>query len=123
MSNPIYPFDSAEILHAPQTQDEVQRALGQIFGQHRGSPANQQTAIVRCGIYDRLSKVDPTSKQYSLDIQTDQAMEFARARGWEVAAVYSDPVVTGRHSRRQGLQQAQPDAKTGLLDALLDPSC
>ena len=101
----------------PQTPAELQQVLDQLYG--GAQSRTQGGGLTRCDVYGRLSKAEPGSMQYSIDIQTNRAVEYARTQGWEIVEIYNDTGATGRHSRRRGLQQVIHDIKTGRIDVAL----
>lgn len=102
-------------IRIPGSKEELQQVLEQLYG----STASTPIGLIRCCICGRLSKTDPGSIQYSIDIQTNQTVEYARSQGWEIVGIYNDTGITGRHSRRQGLQQVVQDIRTRRIDIVL----
>jgi site-specific DNA recombinase len=102
-------------IRLPGSKEELQQVLEQLYG----STPSTSIGLTRCCICGRLSKTDPGSIQYSIDIQTNQTVEYARSQGWEIVGIYNDTGITGRHSRRNGLQQVIHDIKTRRTDVVL----
>ncbi len=111
------PFQTAPNL--PQTRQELLQRIEPIIADHNLSTRPLLLALIRVGVYTRLSKVEDDQHQYSLDIQPEQAEAWARAQHWEIVDTYVDPDRTGRNSRRQGLQRLIRDVKDGRVDVIL----
>lgn len=71
----------------------------------------------RIAIYARYS--GKRQKMTSIEDQIAMAKKFCAHQGWEVTQVFIDPAMTGRHSRRPGLQAMLKAARNHEFDAIV----
>lgn len=78
----------------------------------------------RAAIYTRVSADDQVRNGYGLDVQEQQARQYAGAFGLQVVAHYSDPGISGTKPAkdRPGLAAALEAAKAGSYDVLIIPA-
>ena len=74
---------------------------------------------MRAGLYARVSTTEQAEEGYSIEAQLEAMRRYCRAEGWEVAAEYIDPGVSGTTGDRPGLQAALADCEARRIDALL----
>ena len=80
--------------------------------------------MIRCAIYTRVSTEDQVREGYSLEVQREYLLDFAKRNGWEVYApkgqqVYHDDGISGYVLERPALQQMLIDAKQKKFDLVL----
>lgn len=118
----IHPINFQSAHPLPQTREELLRRIEEVIAE-RPNPTEPgqplRAGIIHLGVYGRLSKVETDQVQYSLEIQPQQAIQWARAHNCEIYDTYLDPDMTGRNSKRQNLQRMIRDVKDGKLDVIL----
>lgn len=68
--------------------------------------------------YVRVSTAEQADSRLGLDAQREQLHREADRRGWDLHVI-ADEGVTGKHTRRDGLQEALQQLRGGHADALL----
>jgi site-specific DNA recombinase len=66
---------------------------------------------VKIGIYIRVSTEDQVRDGYSLDVQREYLLNFAKQQGYEVFGVYADEGISAGTTDRPALQKLLKDAK------------
>lgn len=100
----------------PSSPEELLQVINTLIGEIKNASRPGQA---RAAIYARVSVIDPRAVTYSMEVQPDRAVEFARSHGWQIVGTYEDPDRTGRNSRRQGLQRMLRDIKAGKIDIVV----
>ncbi len=80
--------------------------------------------MIRCAIYTRVSTEDQVREGYSLEVQREYLLDFAKRNGWDVCApkgqqVYHDDGISGYSMERPALQQLLIDARQKKFDLVL----
>ena len=67
-----------------------------------------QEPVTRCVLYGRVSTREQVEEGHGIEAQLEKCVAFAKARGWEVVDVRTDPGISGGEAvaRRPGLAQA-----------------
>lgn len=75
---------------------------------------------MKAAIYLRVSREEQVEK-FGLEVQRDQCEAMAKAKGWEVAATFSDEGLSGTLdvTERPGLLALVRAAEAGLIDAVI----
>ncbi|WP_277680188.1 recombinase family protein [Gracilibacillus dipsosauri] len=74
---------------------------------------------MRAFIYIRVSTLEQAREGYSIKSQEERLRDYAKARGYTVVKVYSDPGFSGSNLNRPGLQEMITQVKKGYADVVL----
>lgn len=96
----------------PQSGAELEKIL-------LSNETSSSSTVQMAAIYERLSRFDERQIGYSLEIQPEQAEQYARSQGWQVFRVYSDPGYSGKSSNRPQFQQLKADIRSGRIQVLV----
>lgn len=97
------------------------KSLSALFGrvEEELKKAKEREKSPRCAVYARVSQKSQSGFSYSLDIQEDQAEEYAREHYGSEVIIYEDPFLSGKNSKRKDLQRLIKDIKAGKIDILI----
>jgi len=70
-------------------------------------------------IYTRVSTAEQANDGYSIHEQKERLEMYARAQGWNVIYVYSDPAYSGGSLNRPSMQKLISDASTGAFSKVI----
>lgn len=89
----------------------------------RKTPPTPLAEPTRAAIYTRVSTDEQAGSGYGLDVQKQQATQYAGAFGLEVVAEFSDPGISGTKGikDRPGIAAAIEAARRGEYDVLIIP--
>lgn len=74
----------------------------------------------RVGLYLRLSREDEErGESQSISNQREYLRQYAAARGWTVAAIYTDDGYSGTSFNRPGFRQLLADVEAGKINTVL----
>lgn len=74
----------------------------------------------RVGLYLRLSREDEEEgESQSIANQREYLRQYASARGWSVAAIYTDDGYTGTNFDRPGFLRLLADVEAGRINTVL----
>jgi DNA invertase Pin-like site-specific DNA recombinase len=85
----------------------------------RQQAAPQRVALIRAAPYERVSRVIAGEESYSISIQADKAVEYARTQSWTIVDTFEDPNFSGKNSRRPGLLRLTDSIKAGRVDVVV----
>src|SRR5690625_4402557 len=74
---------------------------------------------LRAFIYIRVSTLEQAREGYSITVQEERLRAYAKARGYTVVKVYSDPGHSGANLNRPALQEMLHQIKQGVADVIL----
>lgn len=70
-------------------------------------------------IYERVSTIHQSEEGYSIGEQEERLQLFAKAHGWIVTGIYSDPGYSGGKLDRPAIQRLIKDARNHAFDAVI----
>ena len=79
---------------------------------------SSERSSMRAGLYARVSR-EEQAEGYSLDEQIAAMRRYCEQRGWQVAAEYVEPGVSGTTGDRPALRRVLADCEARKLDVLL----
>ncbi|MBU4311109.1 MAG: recombinase family protein [Candidatus Omnitrophica bacterium] len=74
---------------------------------------------MKIAIYLRVSTEDQAKEWYSLEVQREYLLSFAKQNNYEIYKIYQDDGVSGYELRRPALSQLLQDAKDRRFDLVL----
>lgn len=74
---------------------------------------------MKTAIYIRVSTEDQVREGYSLDVQREYLINYAKQNGYEAHDVYSDEGISAGTTERPALQKLLKDAKQKKIDLVL----
>lgn len=78
---------------------------------------NKQT--LRVFIYIRVSTLEQAREGYSIHVQEERLRAYAKARGYTIVKVYTDPGYSGANLNRPALQEMVKQIEQGVADLVL----
>ncbi len=101
-------------LHKPKS---LKSLLGRV--EEELEKANEREKNPRIAVYARVSQKPQNNFSYSVEIQENQAEDYAREHYGSDIIVYKDPFASGKNSKRKDLQRLVNDIKAGKVDVLI----
>ena len=74
---------------------------------------------MKIAIYTRVSTERQSEEGFSLAVQYERLIEYAKVHGWEVYKVYTDPGVSAKTLKRPGIQELLKDLNKGHFSAII----
>ncbi|MBT7191367.1 MAG: recombinase family protein [Anaerolineae bacterium] len=97
------------------------KSLTALFGkvEEEIEKAKERDKAPKIAVYARVSREPQTGFTYSIEIQEEQAEEYALKHYGDDITVYKDPFLSGKNSKRKELQRLKRDIKAGKIDVLI----
>jgi len=79
----------------------------------------RRESLVNVALYLRASTVKQSEDGYSLDLQRDKLIDYAKIKEWSVVEEYRDAGESGRTTKRPAFNRMVDDAKKKLFSSVL----
>lgn len=103
------------------TDTDKLKSLAALFGrvEEELEKAKERDKNPRIAVYARVSQKPQMGFSYSVEIQEDQAEDYAREHYGDNIIVYKDPFLSGKNSKRKDFQRLKKDIQAGKIDVLI----
>ena len=97
------------------------QSLTALFGKVEDeiNKAKERNKSPKIAVYARVSREPQTGFTYSVEIQEEQAEDYALKHYGDDITTYKDPFLSGKNSKRKELQRLKRDIKSGKIDVLI----